>query len=232
MSKLTFKLIKTLLTTTVFVGIASLSSSTLAETFDIKGTVQKAIALTKVTDLDFGTIFTTSPTESIGTNEENSSKLVLSNTGTVTFDIGSNGPVLSQLVPGTPGSYTSAAIPAGSSVWVKLFNPASPTIERLAVSASPTTCNYADAAEAVTNGRFVLSNGNFSGFFCVDTLTSNRTGIFATTAGTAPAKFSIGAATLFTFDLGATLITQANVNVPETFIEGPYTGSFIMELNF
>lgn len=215
---------KMLLLSSVISGLAGSAS---AETFDIKGTVQKAVALTKVTDLNFGTLFTTSP-DTAGAAADNSSTLVMSPTGTVTTAQGVSltAPPLIQMAAGTPGSYTSAALPSGSTVWIKLAHPDFPDTAVPAASAAPTTCAYPSASAAVADHRIVLSQGDFSGFFCVDSFTSDRAGLLA--SGT---KYSIGALTALTFKIGATLITQADAAAP-TYLEGAYVGQYIMEINF
>ena len=214
---------KMLLLSSVISGLAGSAS---AETFDIKGTVQKAVALTKVTDLNFGTLFTTSP-DTTGAAAANSSTLVMSPTGTVvTATGGATAPPLVQMAAGTPGSYSSAALPAGSVVWIRLAHPDDPETTLDPATANATTCAYSTASAAVAAGRIVLSQGDFSGFFCVDSFTSDRTGLLDD--GT---KFSIGALTALTFKVGATLITQADAAAP-TYLEGAYTGQYIMEINF
>ncbi len=218
---------KMLLLSSVISGLAGSAS---AETFDIKGTVQKAVALTKVTDLNFGTLFTTSP-DTAAALAANSSTLVMSPTGVVTATKGTAGtaPPLIQMAAGTPGSYTSAALPTGSSVYIVFSHPDNPDTRIDPVSATPTTCAYPTASAAIAAGRFVLAQGDFSGFFCVDSFTSDRAGLLPTIA--APSTYSIGALSALTFKIGATLITQADAAAP-TYLEGAYTGQYIMEIAF
>ncbi len=207
--------------------ISGLAGSASAETFDIKGSVQKAVALTKVTDLNFGTLFTTSP-DTAAAAAANSSTLVMSPTGVVTLAKGTavTAPPLIQMAAGTPGSYSSAALPSGSIVWIKLAHPDFPDDIVPPASAAPTTCAYPTASAAIADHRIVLSQGDFSGFFCVDSFTSDRTGLLDSAT-----KYSIGALTALTFKIGATLITQADAAAP-TYLEGAYTGQYIMEVNF
>lgn len=216
---------KMLLLTSVLSGLTGSAS---AETFDIKGTVQKAVALTKVTDLNFGTLFTTSP------HATDSAILTMSPGGVITTgETAANAPPLIQMAAGTPGSYSSASLPAGSTVWIKLMHPDAPDPSAAIKpefdddgDAATNACAYATASEAVAAGRVVLSQGDFSGFFCVDNFTSDRNGLLDD--GT---KYSIGAATALTFKIGATLVTQAHAAAP-TYLEGAYTGQYIMEINF
>ena len=218
---------KMLLLSSVISGLAGSAS---AETFDIKGTVQKAVALTKVTDLNFGTVFTTSP-DSAAAVAANVSTLLMSPAGVVTQTKGSaaTSPPLIQMVAGTPGSYSSAALPAGSTVWIKLAHPDDPDTAIDPASATPDTCDYPKASDAMTARRITLSQNDFSGFFCVDKFTSDRVGLLDDGV-----KYSIGAATTLTFKIGASLLTQANTTIDPsfTYLEGAYTGTYIMEVNF
>ena len=208
-------------------AISCYATSVSAETFDIKGSVQKAVALNEVGALNFGTVFTTTP-DTTAAAAANSSKLTMSPNGVVTQAKGSalTSPPLIQMLAGAPGSYASAAMPSGSTVWIKLAHPDAPMTTVPPVSATPDTCAYPTPSAAIAAGRIVLAQGEYSGFFCVDSFTSDRAGLLDDAT-----KYSIGGGTGLTFKIGATLITQADSAAPP-YLEGSYTGQYIMEINF
>jgi len=198
-------------------GVAGLASAA-PTLFTATATVQNAITINQVTALNFGTVFaTTTVLGAVGADATYSNKLTLSSAGVVTATTGAAaGPQVLSLGGAVAGSYSAPGLPSNATVRV-LFTNAS--------------CLYDTPAAALAANKVALVHSSADptiGFFCVDVFTSNRAGLF-TVGGYA---LGVGVSTL-TFDLGATLVTQAPITaITRTFATGTYTGTVGMEITF
>lgn len=224
---------KMLLLPALVAGIG-FAGSAAAQQFDVTATVQNAVTLTEVTPLNFGTVFaTTSSVGAVAADETYSSKLTLSPAGVLTAtaaSAGTPGPVLS-LGGATAGQYSAPGLPSNSTVRV-VFTNADDLAVTPAASVALAECAFDTPTAALAGNKVVLTNSVGDptiGFFCVDVFTSNRTGLFT------PTGYALGfGITTLTFDLGATLVSQAPVtaSLTRTFEAGTYEGTLGMEVQF
>ena len=212
-------------------GVAGLASAA-PTLFTATATVQNAITINQVTALNFGTVFaTTTVLGAVGADATYSNKLTLSSAGVVTATTGAAaGPQVLSLGGAVAGSYSAPGLPSNATVRV-LFTNASTLAVTPAASVAAASCLYDTPAAALAANKVALVHSSADptiGFFCVDVFTSNRAGLF-TVGGYA---LGVGVSTL-TFDLGATLVTQAPITaITRTFATGTYTGTVGMEITF
>jgi hypothetical protein len=223
-----------------FAGMAGIGGNALAapSVFTATATVVGAIPVAQTTPLNFGTVFATKtavPATTLTTTASN--KFTLNpTTGAVTLSAGAAS-VAMVVLGGTPtaGVFNVASLPSGGIVQILISDSNGlstyyTSAELAAFTASTATCIYDDSVPAIAAFKVALTNSAdpLQAFFCVDGFTTDRTGLLTTTGYTLP----FGTTTL-TFNLGATLISQApTTGLARTYQAGAYTGTFGLEIAF
>jgi hypothetical protein len=200
--------------------------------FTATATVQNAITIIQDTPMNFGTIFATrSSTGAVAADETYSEKLTLSHTGAISSTHRTDGDapkVLAMSGNPTAASFTVDDLPANANVAINIFDAAGNAFTNSALADA--NCNYDTAALATAANKIVLdADGDpTNGIFCLDVFTSNRTNLLTT-------GYALGfSVTTLTFNLGATLVSQAPTTngLVRTYAAGAYSGEYGLEVIF
>ena len=225
---------------TALAALTAAGAAAAPQTFTASATVQNAVSVTNTTPLNFGTIFATKTiVGTAGTGiAADSNHIVLTPTGTASVTAGTGTPKTLYMTGATPGVYTVPGLPQGAQIGVN-FYPVGSSTAIATVASLAGTCGggtITNASSAITGGSIVLSpalgssSDPSAGYLCVTSFTTDTTGL---TAG--PYTVQYADTTLFTFKLGADLITSAPAvasATAQTFASGAYSGSFGMDITF
>ena len=225
---------------TALAALTAVGAAAAPQTFTASATVQNAVSLTNTTPLNFGTIFATKTL--VGTSgtgiAADSNHIVLTPTGTASVTPGTGTPKTLYMTGALPGVFTVPGLPQGAVIVLNFYAVGGATPITLAASGAG-TCGGAlvtNASSASAGGKIVLapalgsSSDPNAGYFCVDSFVTDKTNL--TTTGY---TVLFADTTLFTFKLGADLITSvpaAASTTAQSFAAGAYSGSFGMDITF
>ena len=236
---------------TALAALAAGGAVAAPQTFTATATVQNAVTLTQTTPMNFGTVFATATGLGAATAADPtfSQTLTLTSAGAVSASNKATFPPnalpttslpgkLLSLAGGVAGVYTAPGLPSNGNVGVRLTDSDNAKAFVNAVDAAAVVaaaCTYDTPAAAIADGQVVLVNGADPSvaFFCVNGFTSNRINLLGDT-GVPATGYGLGfGVTALTFNLGASLITQAPLDGTKRLYQpGAYTGTFGMEVVF
>ncbi len=228
---------------TALAALAAGGAVAAPQTFTATATVQNAVTLTQTTPMNFGTVFATATSAGAAADATFSQRLSLTPTGAATAaNLAAGGTTLPgkllSLGGGVAGVFTAPGLPSNGTVGVRLTDSDNVVGFVNAVDAAAVTaasCVYDTPALAIAAGQVVLANGADPSvaFFCVNGFTSNRLNLLGDTLVPATG-YGLGfGVSALTFNLGASLITQAPADgVKRLYQPGAYTGTFGMEVVF